>query len=160
MLTLVHKRMLTYILLCIRVWEAFDFGSASPAINPSINLSSLLSLSLTLSPALCFCRLDLSQLCAGFKDKEILIELLCNSRSQCITRQLDINRPPFVRVHLHVCVCACVRKGTVWACVSVVKSLPIDPTRGCCDLLLQPGPLSLEISSIGSVWASTICVFT
>lgn len=31
---------------------------------------------------------------AGFKDKEILIELLCNFTSQCITRQLDINHPP------------------------------------------------------------------
>lgn len=102
----------------------------------SLYFSSCLSLSLSL--ALCFCRLDLSQLFAGFNDEKILIELLCNSTGQCLNRQLDINRPAYVWVHLHGCLCVFVR-GMVWGCVSVVKSLPIDPARCCCDLLLLAG---------------------
>lgn len=79
----------------------FDVWIVSPATNPSVNLACIPAL----TPALCLCQLDLSQLFAGFKDKEILIELLCNSTSQCITRQLHINRRPS---SVFVCV-----KGTV-----------------------------------------------
>lgn len=51
-----------------------------------------------------FGQLDLSQLFASLKDKKILIELLCNSSSRCINRELDINHPAFVCLHLCVCV--------------------------------------------------------
>lgn len=106
------------------------------------------------------CRLDLPQLLAGFKDKEILIELLCNSASQCITRQLDINRPPS-----SACMCVCVRacERISASCVSVVKSFLIDPTRGCCDLLLQADSLSPEFSPpdrLRSLRGRWTCVFT
>lgn len=134
---LAYKCMPTCSILCTYLGGHFDFGLALQlSICPSMNLSSVSAL----SPLLCLCRLDLSQLFAGFKDKEILIELLCNSMSQCITRQLDINRPPS-----SACVCVCERDSV--SCVSVVKSLPIDPTGGSCDLLLQCGSLSLEICS-------------
>lgn len=115
----------------------FDFElTLQLSICASASHPSLLSLCLSLSSslgALCLCRLDLSQLFAGFKDKEILIELLCNSTSQCINRQLDINQLQPLCVLVRVCVHAYERDSVSF--VSVVKSLPIDPARGCCDLL-------------------------
>ncbi len=119
------------------------------------------SLSLALSLALCLCRLDLSQLFAGFKDKEILIELLCNSTSQCITRQLDINRPAFVCVHLRLCVC--VREGQCEFVCLWLKAFPLIQLEAAvicfCRLALYPWRSSLLTHAV-SLWVSTICVFT
>lgn len=103
-----HANLHIIVILSLCLGGLFDFGLALQlSIHPSTYHTLLLCLSLALMLVLCLCRLDLSQLFAGFKDKEILIELLCNSTSQCINRQLDINRPlPLcVCVHLHVCLC-------------------------------------------------------
>lgn len=78
-------------------------GSARPLwfwiASPAQSLHQLITHSCSLSLLIGFVSLF-----AGFKDKEILIELLCNLTSQCITRQLDINHPPSSG-----CVCVCVR---------------------------------------------------
>lgn len=136
-------------------WRPLWFWIGSPAINPSINLSRIPAL----SPPLCLCRLDLSQLFAGFKDKEILIELLCNSTSQCITRQLDINRPPS---SAWVCVCVC-EKGTVRVVYLWLKAFPLiqpEATVICfCRLALYPWR-SAPLTHAVSMRVSPICDFT
>lgn len=103
------------------LWQIYsdEFITCSGSLHPSL-------LFFLPSPP-CLCRLDSSQPFAGFKDTEILIELLCNSTSRCINRQLDINHSAFV--FLHVCVCFF---------LSVVKSLSIDPVRSSCDVALRP----------------------
>ena len=109
-----------------------NYLSIHQFITP-LSLCLSVSVSLSLSLSLSLCRLDLSQLFAGFKDKEILIELLCNSTSQCITRQLDINRPAFVRVHLPVCVC--VRGGQCEFVYLWLKAFPLIQLEAaviCC----------------------------
>lgn len=145
-----------HIFVCLCLEGVFDFGS--PAINPSINLSCIPALFRLLS----LCRLDLSQLFASFKDKEILIELLCNSTSQCITRQLDINRPGLC-VRSSACMCLCVLSwGTVFFLYPWLKAFPLILLEAAviclCRLALYPLRSSLLTHAV-SMWVSTICVF-
>lgn len=143
--------------LCIRIcvsgWPLTTL-IGFPAINLSISSSHIPALTIQLS-CLFFCQLDLSQLFGGFKDKKILIELLCNSSSHCINRELDINHPAFVCLHLFVCACVC---GYVFFLPSVVKSLFIDPARSSCDQAPYPWG-SFLLTHASSMWVSAIlCV--
>lgn len=113
--------------------------------SPAQSLHQLITHSYSLSLLIGFVSLF-----AGFKDKEILIELLCYLTSQCITRQLDINHPPS-----SACVCMCVL-GAVWVVYPWLKAFPLIQLR----LLWSFSAVCLSIwgDQLRSRWVTTKCV--
>lgn len=153
----IYKCVLTYILLYhLSVWESsFILGWLSSYQS----IHQLITHSCSLSLALCLRWLDLSQLFAGFKDKEILIELLCSSTSQCINRQLDINRPAFVCVHLHVCVVWGEQCTFVYLQLKAFILIQLEAAVICfCRNDLHPCRSS-QLTYTSSVKVYIICVF-